>query len=301
MQNPRSDAPAPTLLIFGLGYSAQAIAARARADGWHVIGTRRQGGEPPDIITFSAAEPALRIATHVLSSVPPDAEGDPVLNRYRSAIAYAPRLRWVGYLSTTGVYGNRDGAWVDEMTVLREPESERAQRRFDAELAWAAFADKRPVNIFRLAGIYGPGRSVFDDIRSGRARRVIKPGHAFGRIHRDDIAAAVIAGMCQKRQPGVQVFNLTDDLPAESAEVMEEAAALLGVPAPPAVQFAEALATMSPMARSFWADNRRVSSRATQAELGLRWRYPTYREGLRAILEEERLNGVAQQSEVGGA
>jgi len=141
--------------------------------------------------------------------------------------------------------------------------------------------------VFRLAGIYGPGRSAFDDLRAGRARRIVNPGHAFGRIHRDDIAAAVLAALGQNPPPGVRVFNLVDDTPAESAEVLEEAARLLGVPPPVAIDFAEAVTAMSPMARSFWADNRTVSAAATRAALGIAWRYPSYREGLRAILAEE--------------
>jgi nucleoside-diphosphate-sugar epimerase len=289
------------LLIFGLGYSAAAIAEQARARGFTVVGTKRNATENPDVIGFSEAGRYLPRVTHVLSSVPPDAEGDPVLSQYGDALAAAPALRWVGYLSTTGVYGNRDGAWVDETTPTR-PDSERGRKRVAAEAAWGAFAARVDVDIFRLAGIYGPGRSVFDDLRAGRARRVIKPGHAFGRIHRDDIVAAVLAAMGQARPAGPpRILNLTDDWPAESAEVITEAAAMLGMAPPPAIPFAQAVETMSPMARSFWADHRRVSSEATQKTLGITWRYPTYREGLWAILQEERLHGVTQQSEVGGA
>jgi len=292
--------PPAFLLIFGLGYSAAAIAEHARARGFTVVGTRRRSSDSPDIIAFSEASTYLPKATHVLSSVPPDAAGDPVLSQYFNAIAAAPLLRWIGYLSTTGVYGDHGGNWVDETTPTR-PDSERGRRRVTAESAWAAFGPRVAVDIFRLAGIYGPGRSVFDDLRAGRARRVIKPGHAFGRIHRDDIAAAVLAAMTQDRPAAPARFlNLTDDLPAESAEVITEAAAMLGIAPPPAVPFAQAVETMSPMARSFWADHRRVSSEATQKSLGITWRYPTYREGLRAILQEERLHSMTQQSEVGG-
>jgi nucleoside-diphosphate-sugar epimerase len=214
-------------------------------------------------------------------------------------LSAAEKLRWIGYLSTTGVYGDRRGGWVDEATVPA-PESERGRRRVSAEAAWSAFATKVPVDIFRLAGIYGPGRSVFDDLRAGRARRVMKPGHAFGRIHRDDIAVAVLAAMQQSPAPrdSARILNLTDDLPTESAEVITEAAQMLGIAPPPAIPFVEAIATMSPMAQSFWADHRRVSSKATQAALGVSWRYPTYREGLRAILAEEGFNGVTQQGQI---
>jgi nucleoside-diphosphate-sugar epimerase len=167
----------------------------------------------------------------------------------------------------------------------------RGQRRVAAEQAWCAAARGRAVDLFRLAGIYGPGRSVFDDLLAGRARRVAKPGHAFGRIHRDDIAGAVLAAAGQEPAPGVRVFNLTDDEPAESAEVIAEAARLLGLPPLPLIPFDVAAPGMSPMARSFWADNRKVASRVTQQMLGRAWRYPTYREGLRAILAEERQQG----------
>jgi nucleoside-diphosphate-sugar epimerase len=149
------------------------------------------------------------------------------------------------------------------------------------------------VDIFRLAGIYGPGRSALDTLRSGNARRLLKPGHEFGRIHRDDIAAAVLAAMQQNPAPGRRVLNLADDTPAESATLIEEAARLLGVPPPPAIPFADAAPAMSPMARSFWAENRKVASRKTQAMLGIAWRYPSYREGLRAILREESAQGPA--------
>jgi nucleoside-diphosphate-sugar epimerase len=181
---------------------------------------------------------------------------------------------------------------VDEDTPAA-PSQARGQRRLDSENAWAGFADRCAVDIFRLAGIYGPGRSAFDDIRAGRARRMIKPGHQFGRIHRDDIAHAVIAAMRQDRPLGRRILNLADDEPSESALVVSEAATLLGVAPPPEIAFADALAAMSPMARSFWAENRKVASRKTKAELGISWRYPSYREGLRSILAEESGNGLA--------
>ena len=275
------------LLIFGLGYCGSAVAGAARAAGFAVTGTTRAAAEP-GIVPFDAAATAIVEATHMLSTAPPEAQGnDPVLARYADAIAAAPRLRWLGYLSSTVVYGDRGGGWVDEDTPPA-PSQERGHRRLATETAWGAFAGTRVVDIFRLAGIYGPGRSAFDDLRSGRARRIINPGHAFGRIHRDDIAAAVVAAMAQDRAPGPRVLNLSDDTPAESAAVTEEAARLLGVPPPPAVAFADARPAMSPMARSFWTENRKVASRKTQAMLGLAWRYPSFREGLRAILREEQ-------------
>jgi nucleoside-diphosphate-sugar epimerase len=276
------------LLIFGLGYSGAAVAKAA--SGFEVTGTSRSGAA--GMVPFDAAEAAIAAATHILSTVAPDEAGDPVLTRYRKAIAAAPGLRWIGYLSSTVVYGDRDGGWVDE-TTPPAPSQPRGERRVAAERAWSRFGDRCCVDIFRLAGIYGPGRSAFDDLRAGRARRMIKPGHQFGRIHRDDIGAAVAAAMRQNAPSGVRVFNLADDEPSESAVVVEEAARLLGVAPPAAIAYADALPTMSPMARSFWAENRRVASARTKAALGIAWRYPSYREGLRAILAEETADGGA--------
>ncbi len=273
--------PFPRLLLFGPGYCGAAIARAAAASGYDVITAGRTD--------FDAAMKAFPEATHLISTVPPDREGDPILARYGAAIAAAPALRWIGYLSATSVYGDRAGATVDEDTPPA-PTNERGQRRLAAERAWEKAAAGRPLDLFRLAGIYGPGRSVFAALRSGEARRILKPGHVFGRIHRDDIEAAVLAAM---RNPptGTRVLNLTDEAPAESAVVLEEAARLIGVPAPPALGFAEAYEAMGPIARSFWDENRQVLSRKTRAALGLAWRYPSYREGLAAILAEESGKG----------
>ena len=279
------------LILFGLGYTGTAIAAHAAALGWEVTATSRNPSERRaapgvNLVSFTDAAASLDEATHILQTAAPDEHGDPALARYGDAIRASPRLRWAGYLSTTGVYGDRGGDWVDEDTPVA-PTVPRAQRRVEAEQAWVAALPGRPVDLFRLAGIYGPGRSAFDDLRSGQARRVLKPGHLFGRIHHDDIAAAVVAAMQQMRGPSPRVLNLADDEPAASADVTAEAARLLGVPPPPLVPFAEAVEGMSAMGRSFWNENRRVRSEKTQAQLGLRWQYPTYREGLRAILQQE--------------
>jgi nucleoside-diphosphate-sugar epimerase len=275
------------LLVFGLGYSGSAVAQLALTKGVRVSATSRD----PSRVAAPEGVAMLRFGTklpdgvtHVLATAAPDEAGDPVLATYGPALAACATLRWAGYLSTTGVYGDRGGGWVDETTPVA-PGQGRSARRVAAEQGWAGLAGRVAVDLFRVAGIYGPGRSAFEDIRAGRARRVVKPGHAFGRIHVEDIAGAVLAAMGQTLAPGVRVLHLADDAPAESATVIEEAARLLGAELPPAVAFEDALAGMSPMARSFWAENRKVSSARTQEVLGYRWRYPSYREGLKAIKE----------------
>jgi nucleoside-diphosphate-sugar epimerase len=279
------------LVIAGLGYSGTAVAAEAAAAGWQVIGTARDPGRaapPPGVavLAFADAGAAIGAATHLLVTAAPGEAGDPVLAAHAAAIRAAPSLRWIGYLSTTGVYGDRDGAWVDEATPPA-PGQPRSRRRLAAEEEWSRLADRRALDIFRAGGIYGPGRSPFDDLRAGTARRILKPGHCFGRIHRADIALAVLAALRQERPPGRRILHLVDDAPVENATVVAEAAALLGLPPPPALPFAEAEASMSPMARSFWAENRLVANAATKAALGIAWRYPSWREGLQAILAEE--------------
>jgi nucleoside-diphosphate-sugar epimerase len=236
------------------------------------------------LVPFGAAGEAIAAADFLLATAAPDAAGDPVLARWGAAIADGP-ARWLGYLSTTGVYGDRAGGWVDEDTKPA-PGQDRSRRRVDAERAWDLVARGRPLDLIRLAGIYGPGRSALDDVRSGRARRLIKPGHAFGRIHRDDIAQGVLAALSHPAN-GTRVLNFADDTPAESAVVLEEAARLLGVAPPQAVPFEQARLGMSPMGLSFWAENRRVASARTRAALGIAWLYPSYREGLAAIRAEE--------------
>ncbi len=290
------------LVICGLGYSGAAVARAALAAGLKVSATSRDpsGVHAPfgvAIVGFAGAGPVLAEATHVLATAPPGEGGDPVLARFGGILRESRHLRWTGYLSTTGVYGDQGGGWVDETTPASGT-APRARRRLSAERAWSALAGHVAVDLFRVAGIYGPGRSILDDLRAGTARRVLKPGHAFGRIHRDDIAGAILAAIGQNRGPGVRVLHLADDQPAESAVVTEAAAIMLGLPVPPGIPYAEALPGMGEMARSFWADNRKVASAITQRELGYRWRYPGYREGLSAILAEERGNGAREQSEV---
>ena len=283
------------LLIFGLGFCGTAAARDAVAAGWQVAATSRNPGTPAPpglrIVPFRAAGEEIAAATHILATAPPRDDADPVLSRYDAEIRAAKNLAWIGYLSTTGVYGDRNGGWVDE-TTEPAPGADRSRRRLAAELAWRDAAAGRPLDIFRLAGIYGPGRSVFEDLRAGRARRVTRPGHAFGRIHVDDIAAGVLAAIAHPPD-ATRVLNFSDDEPAESAAVTAYAAELSGLPVPQAVPFAEAAQGMSEMARSFWAENRRVDSRRTQQALHMAWRYPTYREGLAAILAQERADHAA--------
>jgi nucleoside-diphosphate-sugar epimerase len=281
----------PHLLCFGLGYSARALAARVAADGLQVAGTSRSPGDAVPYVChrFGREHPlpvsAFAEITHILLSVPPDADGDPVLDRHRGDIAALPGLRWLGYLSTTGVYGDRDGGWVDETSELR-PSGERGRRRVAAEAGWLDLWRQRgvPVHVFRLAAIYGPGRSPFDTLRAGTAKRIDKAGQAFSRIHVEDLASVLLASIARPR-PGA-VYNVCDDEPAPPGDVVAHAAALLGLPAPPLVSFDEA--ELSPMAKSFYDDNKRVSNVLIKTELGVMLRYPDYRAGLAAILAAER-------------
>lgn len=287
-------ADTPVLFCFGLGFSARALAERAMARGWRVAGTTRDPGKAEALrargvraYLFDRDRPlppgALDGATHLLASAPPDERGDPVLDPHGAEIAALPGLAWVGYLSTTGVYGDHGGAWVDEASP-RVPTSARARRRVAAEDSWLALAPGVPVHLFRLAGIYGPGRSVLDDLREGTARRIHRPGQVFSRIHVDDIAGVLEASIARP-DPGA-AYNVCDDEPAPPAEVVEHAARLLGVDPPPLVPFEEA--QLSPMARTFWADNKRVRNDRMKRELGVKLSHPGYREGLAAILEAER-------------
>lgn len=277
------------LIVFGLGYTGTAVARAAIAAGLSVTATSRAHHDAPPhgvrIVPFTAAADAIAQATHVLATAPPGDSGDPVLARYAQELAAAPRLHWLGYLSSTGVYGDHGGGWVDEDTPVQAG-SPRTHRRVAAEQQWADLAGRRAVDIFRCAGIYGPGRSVLDDVAAGTARRVSKPGHSFGRIHVEDIAGSVLAAIAQNHAPGLRILNLADDAPAESADVIAEAARLLNLPLPPEIAYETARQTMSPMAASFWSENRKVASAQTQSLLNRTWKYPTYREGLRAIIQQ---------------
>lgn len=274
-----------TLLSLGHGYSARALARRLVPQGWRIIGTtrnpakadqfRREGVEP--LVWPGNLDWILEETTHVLCSAAPDAQGDPFLQA-RPEIARS-KAGWVGYLSTTGVYGDHDGGWVDESTPLT-PQSDRGRQRVLAEGQWRATG--LPVHIFRLAGIYGPGRGPFEKVRDGTARRIIKPGQIFSRIHVDDIAQVLEASIRQPN-PGA-AYNVCDDNPCPPQEVIGYAAKLLGMPEPPAVPFEEVAPTMTPMALGFYSESKKVRNDRIKNELGVNLLYPDYPEGLAALL-----------------
>jgi nucleoside-diphosphate-sugar epimerase len=276
------------LFCFGLGYSAGFLARDLAGKGWTIAGTSRDAAVKPFALhPFARATPltgapqVLADVTHLLISIPPDAAGCPVFDSYGEEIAALRQLRWIGYLSSTNVYGDQAGGWVDETTPLA-PSGERGRRRRAAETAWLALGQGSgiPVHIFRLAGIYGPGRSALDALRAGTARRIVKPGQIFSRVHVADLAAVLEASM-SRPQPGA-VYNVCDDTPSPPDEVIAYAASLLGVAPPPLEDFAAA--ALSPLARSFYDDSKRVSNRRIKKELGVTLRYPSYREGLAALL-----------------
>lgn len=263
----------PHMLVIGMGYTASRLATRLRGDGWRVTGVRRTAGA--DTLAFdddSAVAAAIGQASHILSSVPPVGEADPVLVRHGAAIAAAP-ARWTGYLSSTGVYGDSGGAWVDESAPVGQG---RRTARAQADRDWGAL--RGDMRRFRLPGIYGPGRSALERVREGRAHRIDLPDQLFSRIHVDDIVSGVMASF--DGPPGI--YNLSDDLPCAQNRVIEAACDLIGRPWPP-LQSLEA-AGLSPMARGFYAENRRVANGRAKRLLGWAPRFPTYAEGLRACL-----------------
>ena len=280
-----------TLLSFGHGYSARALERLLLPQGWRVIGTTRSDdkasaltarGVEPRIWPGADMTPALDAATHLLISASPDDGSDPVLDALGDQIAArAGQFKWVGYLSTTGVYGDHDGGWVDEATPLT-PATKRGQARVAAEAAWQAIPGL-PLHIFRLAGIYGPGRGPFEKVRNGTARRIIKDGQVFSRTHVDDIAQ-VLAASIARPDPGA-IYNVCDDDPAPPQDVIAYAAELLGLPVPEAVRFEEA--DMTPMARSFYAESKKVRNDRIKDDLGVELLFPDYRSGLRALLAQE--------------
>ncbi|AHD02696.1 SDR family oxidoreductase [Leisingera methylohalidivorans] len=285
-----------TLLCLGFGYTARALAPRLLAQGWRVIGTSREtvAADGVEMITWPGQDVPLDGVTHILNSIGPNAEGDPVLAALGDQITAATDLEWVGYLSTTAVYGHHDGAWVDEDTPVA-PSSQRGYWRAKAEAQWQAIPEL-PLHIFRLAGIYGPGRGPFAKLMAGKARRIIKPGQVFSRIHVEDIAQ-VLAASIARPEPG-GIYNVCDNDPAPPQDVLGYAAELLGLPVPAEVPFDEA--GMTPMARSFYGENKRVRNRRIKAELGVELLYPTYREGLRAVLEAEDMESFVPPAEPPG-
>jgi nucleoside-diphosphate-sugar epimerase len=288
----------PTLLCFGLGYSCEHYLARFGGRFDRIIGTVRTPEkaaalastlgtqQPVEVLTFdgTSAAPELfeRIAQAdaILTSVPPGPDSDPVLAHFSDALARSPRLRLIVYLSTIGVYGDSSSGWVDETSEAR-PGSPRSKARFAAECAWQELGETgRAVAVLRLAGIYGPGRNALVNVANGTAKRIVKPGQVFNRIHVHDIAQAINACFAHG---GSGIFNLADDEPSPPQDVIVFAAALLGVPPPPEIPFADAQPAMSAMAQSFYAENRRVRNDKLKRELGVRLMYPTYHEGLRAL------------------
>lgn len=280
------------LFVFGLGYSADAFVRRVSSRCETITATTRSAEKAARLaergiapVLFDGTAPgnevraALADATHVLVSIAPGEAGDPVLAHHADDLA-AARPEWIGYLSTVGVYGNHDGGWVDEETPCR-PVSRRSRQRVEAEEAWLAFAAKHgiSVQIFRLSGIYGPGRNAFVNFEKGTARRLIKPGQVFNRIHVEDIAGALEAAI--DTAPATRIFNVTDDEPAPPQDVIAHAAELLGVAPPPEQDFETA--ELSPMARSFYGENKRVSNDRVKRELGYAFRYPDYRTALAAL------------------
>ncbi|MFM8935926.1 MAG: SDR family oxidoreductase [Vulcanococcus sp.] len=288
--------PAARVLVIGGGFSGQRFANAAAAHGARVWLTSRSPKPAPDpgpqALTWLPFDPdngqALNLPeglSHVLVTVPPDAEGqDPALRTLLPALEQQP-LQWLGYLSTTGVYGDVGGAWVDE-TSPTQPSLPRSRARLACEQRWLASA--LPVQSFRLPAIYGPGRCPFQQLRSGTARLVPNPGQGFCRLHVDDIVGALLHAISLPLQQRPTVLNVSDDAPCPSSETLGYAAHLLGCKLPPLQRFAAIAPAMSPMALSFWADNRRVSNRRLCQELGYRLRYPSYREGFAASLAEER-------------
>lgn len=281
------------LVVLGCGYAGTAFAEHMRGRVAETVATARShekvarlvaeglvGRIFPDPDGEGALERDIREASALLVSIPPGEGGDPVLARFSDGVAAARNLGWIGYLSTVGVYGDHGGAEVDERTPPH-PVSARSRQRLAAERAWLDLGERsrKPVHLFRLAGIYGPGRSPLQKVLDGTAKRIVKPGQVFNRIHVEDIAAVLDASLDRPRAGAI--YNVSDDEPAPPQDIVAYAAALAGLPPPPEVPFDEA--DLTPMARSFYGENKRVVSRLVREELGVSLRYPTYREGLAAL------------------
>jgi nucleoside-diphosphate-sugar epimerase len=277
------------MLFFGFGFSAETLARRLDNKEWTITGTSRTTEGAAGIsaqgvrgVRFDDMIDVPEDVTHIVSSVPPDATGDSVLTRFAASLAErAKMITWVGYLSTTGVYGDHGGGWVDEDTPLT-PNTERGHRRKDAEEAWLDIYTQHglPVHLFRLAGIYGPGRNAMQSVRDGTAKRIIRDGQIFSRIHVEDIAGILEASI-KKPNPG-RAYNVADNEPCPPQDVIAHAAELLGLEPPPEVPFKQA--NLSPMARSFYMDSKRVSNARVREELGYQFRYPNYQTGLQSLI-----------------
>jgi len=285
LQNSKDLQMGKVLLSIGHGFSASVLGAQLIKDGWTVYGTTRSvekakklndGGVNSIIWPGTDLTPYIQKATHILTSVSPNSQGDPVLNQYNEILS-KNTFDWVGYLSTTGVYGNHNGGWVDENSPLK-PNTTRGKLREEAELSWSKLNIN--LHIFRLAGIYGPGRGPFSKVRNGTARRIIKEGQLFSRIHVDDIAQVLLASIRYPRQGAI--YNVCDDNPAPPEDVISYAAELLDMPIPIAIDYDKA--EMSPMARSFYAENKRVSNELIKKELGVELKFPDYKAGLQSLL-----------------
>ncbi|MFN3826076.1 MAG: SDR family oxidoreductase [Micavibrio sp.] len=307
-----SEAQKKSLFCFGYGYSCDWLVHALKTSGanWNIAGTTRDPEKRRQMkahgiraFLFDFEQPLedpllfLRDTTHLLISTPPDDEGDPTFRMHFEDILRLESLEWVGYLSSTAVYGDREGGWVSENSELR-PNSKRGSRRLRAEKQWLSLYEEYeiPVNVFRLAGIYGPGRSALDSVRAGIARRIDKPGHAFSRIHVEDIVQVLLASMA-KPQPG-SIYNLADDLAAPSHEMIAYACELLGLTPPPLLPYDQA--DLAPITRSFYSDNKRIKNDKIKADLDIKLLYPTYKEGLKGCLKAEE-EGIPLLTASGGS
>lgn len=282
------------LFCFGMGFSSQALAKRLVPQGWEVSGTVRGAQDEIkakniSVCSYDGAHFTVEISaaisrsTHLLITIPPQPSGDVVLKNFAEEISSARHLQWIGYISSTGVYGDTQGEWVDESSPLLAS-TDRNRQRIEVESAWLKIGKDHglPVMIFRCVGIYGPGRNLLVSVRQGRARRIDKPGLVFSRIHSEDLAQTLEASM-KKPQPG-EVYNVSDDCPSPPAEAVEYACSLLGVKPPPLVPYEKA--DLSPTARGFYSANKRISNKKIKEELGVNLRYPDYRSGLKALLKD---------------
>jgi len=273
------------LFVFGFGYSARALSKHLTGQDWQIEGTMREANTR-GLMVWPGDNPilALNRASHVLISIAPNAAGDPVLREIGEYFrSNAHRFDWVGYLSTTGVYGDHQGGWVDEATPVA-PSTMRGKLRVAAEQDWQAIPNL-PLHIFRLAGIYGPGRGPFAKLQAGTARRIVKSGQYFSRIHVEDLAQIIAASMARP-DPGA-IYNVCDDLAAPPEDVIAYAARLLDLPVPVAEEFETA--EMTPMARSFYAESKKVRNDRIKSDLGIALKYPDYKSGLQAILAKSSL------------